>query len=127
MEEGRNDYKHEESKSTYIPSLEILVLTDREANKCYLWNVDKKTSIVVEDERLKKPMGVCATSSGLICVCFSATHYIVLISPTGKALGSFKLTTHCPYYVVVSRDDKHLLVFTAPQKEQRQLHIVKLI
>ena len=118
-------YTFDKSRTTYIPSQSLLVLTDQEANKCYLWNVKEKTSIVVEDDRMKKPRGVCATSSGLIFVCASATHSIVQISPTGKVLGSFPLTTKYPYSVAVSRDDKQLLVYNNPT-EHRKLQLFKL-
>jgi len=50
-----NSYKHEEIKTTYIPSLDILVFTDKEAHTCYLWNIKEKASIVVEDDRMKEP------------------------------------------------------------------------
>ena len=119
-------YKQRESKTTYIPSLDILVLTDRAADKCYLWNVKEKTSIVVEDERIKEPRGVCATSSGVIFVCSSATLSIVQISPKGKVLGSFQLATYCPYSVAVSRDDKKLLLFKKCER-QMKLQLFKLI
>ena len=118
-------YKHEQSKTTYIPSLDILVLTDREAHKCFLWNVKDKTSIAVEDERMKEPNGVYATSSGIICVCSSATHSIVQISPIGKVIGSFRLAIKWPYSVAVSPDDKKLLVFNS-QPGQRTLQLFKL-
>ena len=115
-----------DSKTTCIPSLDILVLTDKAADKCYLWNVKENTSIVVEDERIKEPRGVCATSSGVIFVCSSATHSIVQISPKGKVLGSFQLATYCPYSVAVSRDDKKLLLFKKCER-QMKLQLFKLI
>ena len=118
-------YKVEENNTTYIPSLDILVVTDKEAHKCYLWNVKEKTSIVVEDDRMKEPVGVCVTSSGVIYVCSSDNHSIVQISPTGKVLGSFRLTTPWPYSVAMSRDDKQLLVFNSTV-EQKKLQLFKL-
>ena len=118
-------YTFDKSRTTYIPSQSLLVLTDQEANKCYLWNVKEKTSIVVEDDRMKEPGGVCATSSGLIFVCASATHSIVQISPTGKVLGSFPLTTKYPYSVAVSRDDKQLLMHNN-SRGHKKLQLFKL-
>lgn len=84
-------YKFNESKSTYIESLNMLVVTDRFAHKCYIWNAKYKISAVVEDEQLREPKGVCATTYGLIFVCSSGTNSIVQISPQGKVLGSVKL------------------------------------
>ena len=106
-------YSFDQSKTTYSHSQSLLVLTDMEAHTCYLWNMEQKTSIIVEDERIKKPMAVCATSSGLIFVCSYATGSIFQISPTGKVLGSFRLETGNPHSLAVSRDDKHLLVLNS--------------
>ena len=118
-------FEYDRSKTTYIPSLQLLVQTDVKEHKCYIWNVEEKHCITVEDERIKEPKGVCATSSGIIFVCSSANHSIVQISPTGRILGSFPLTIRWPYSVAVSQDDKRLLVFNASCVE-RKLQLFKL-
>ena len=109
---------------TFIPLLDMLVLTDRDADKCYLWNVKEKVKIVVNDTQIKAPRRVCATKSGLIFVCSEGTKSIVQISPTGQVLGSFHLDTNF-ITVAVSHDDTQLLVFTS-DGEQRQLQLFKL-
>ena len=62
---------------TFIPSLETLVISDSDANECYLWNVKDKVKIVVNDYQIKAPRLVCSTNSGIIYVCSEGTKSIV--------------------------------------------------
>ena len=113
--------------STFIPGplLETLVLTDRDASKCYLLNVKEKVKIVVEDDQIKNPGGVCATTSGHIFVCSTGTKSIVQISPSGKVLGLIPFS-YPPYSIAVSHDEKQLLVFTYTTKNRvLQLYNIK--
>ena len=117
-------YAFDTSWCTFIPLHAMLVLTDRDANECYLWNVKEKVKRIVTDKRIISPKGVCATQSGLIFVCSEDTKSIVQISPTGQVLGSFRLS-HWPECVAVSCDDTHLLVSTL-DNDENQLQLLKI-
>ncbi|KAH3815868.1 hypothetical protein DPMN_144402, partial [Dreissena polymorpha] len=82
-------YTFEESKCTYVPSKNTLVLTDRYAHTVYMFDTVKGTSRAVTNENIQRPIGACVGPGDTVLVCSGAKNSIVHITVDGDILCTY--------------------------------------
>ncbi|XP_052783091.1 uncharacterized protein LOC128219322 [Mya arenaria] len=103
-------YMINESRGTYIPSINTVVLTARYANTVYLYNTVTGMETELKDRRIREPRDACVGPDGSIFVCSQKSNSIVQISPSGDILTSLNVDMRGPYTVAVSRDGSRMIV-----------------
>ncbi|XP_052783078.1 uncharacterized protein LOC128219309 [Mya arenaria] len=119
-------YKLEESKCTYIPSRDVLVLTDKHAHTVYMYNTATGKSSEVKDFRIREPRGAFAGPDQSVFVCSGKTNSIIQISPDGDILASCDVDKKYPYAVAVSSDGSRMAV-TNNKGDVKKLKLFKII
>ncbi|XP_052784435.1 uncharacterized protein LOC128220193 [Mya arenaria] len=119
-------YKIDESKCTYIPSRDVLVLTDRHAHTVYLYNTATGKSSEVKDGRIREPRGACAGPDDSVFVCSRNTNSVIQISPDGDILASCDVDMDGPYAVAVSRTGSRMAMVNCA-KGVKELKLFKII
>ncbi|KAH3813013.1 hypothetical protein DPMN_141461 [Dreissena polymorpha] len=99
-----------ESKSTYVPSKNSLILTDRLAHTVYIYDTMKGTSKAVTNKKLKEPCGACVGPDDTVLVCSRLTNSIVHLTVEGDFLGTYPLDMTFPRTVCMSADGTKLAV-----------------
>ncbi|XP_052783077.1 uncharacterized protein LOC128219308 [Mya arenaria] len=122
---NRKTYKLDESKCTYLPSQDSLVLTDSQAHIVYKYNTltGKRSELI--DERIQVPRGASVGPDDSVFVCCANTNSVIQISPDGDILASCDVDMMYPYAVAVSRDGSRMAV-TNSAGDARQLKTLKL-
>ncbi|XP_052783083.1 uncharacterized protein LOC128219313 [Mya arenaria] len=103
-------YKLGESKCTYIPSRDTLVLIDRFAHTVYMYNTVSGKGEEVKDDRIREPAGACAGPDASVFVCSMNTNSVIQIPPDADILASCDVDMKYPYAVAVSRDGSRMAV-----------------
>ncbi|XP_060564782.1 uncharacterized protein LOC132723992 [Ruditapes philippinarum] len=110
---------------TYIRSSDKMVLTDKNDDTVYIYDVKTNTKVVVKDDQIKEPRGVTVGPYDTILVCSKETNSIVQISQTGQILSSHKTDTKFPNIACVSHD-KSFLAVTNTCNGKRKLQKFKI-
>ncbi|XP_052214378.1 uncharacterized protein LOC127833254 [Dreissena polymorpha] len=97
------------SKITYVKSNNMLVLTDRFANKVHMYNTMTRMCREVTDENLKEPRGVCVHGNTVL-VCSRLNNCIVHLTVDGNILGTYSVDLNGPYSICINSDETRLAV-----------------
>ncbi|XP_053404872.1 uncharacterized protein LOC128558728 [Mercenaria mercenaria] len=119
------EYTVDTSACTYIRKRDKVILTDRQENIVYIYDIKSNSRIVVKDDQIKEPRGVAVGPSDCILVCSKGTNSIVQISQTGSVLSSYKLDMNFPFKVCVSKD-KSLIAVSSNLNGGRKLQLLKV-
>ncbi|XP_052214376.1 uncharacterized protein LOC127833252 [Dreissena polymorpha] len=103
-------YTFEESKCTYVPSKNTLVLTDRYAHTVYMFDTVKGTSRAVTNENIQRPIGACVGPGDTVLVCSGAKNSIVHITVDGDILCTYHVDMQLPYTLCMKNDGSRLVV-----------------
>ncbi|XP_060597306.1 uncharacterized protein LOC132751186 [Ruditapes philippinarum] len=106
-------YPADSSDCTYIKSSDKLVITDRDEDTVFIYDIKTDSRVVIKDDQIQEPRGAAVGLSDTILVCCRTTNTIVQISQTGQILSSYKLEMKHPYKVCVSRDKSFLVVINS--------------
>lgn len=100
------------SCSIYLPSRNILVLTDASDNSVHLYDVVDNfvTRRVVKHQALEHPLGVSVGPEDCLFICSVNTDSIVQVSASGKVISSNKVSFRFPVLTCVSKDRKRMAV-----------------
>ncbi|KAH3815803.1 hypothetical protein DPMN_144334 [Dreissena polymorpha] len=118
-------YKFAESKCTYVPSKNTLVLTDRYAHTVYVYDTVKGTSRAVTDENIQEPRGACVGPGDTVLVCSMMKDSIVHLTADGNILGTYPLDMKWPYTLCMNKDRNRLAVSNGAPGE-RKLRMYKV-
>ncbi|XP_052799357.1 uncharacterized protein LOC128230972 [Mya arenaria] len=121
-----NKYKIGESKCTYIPSHDSLVLTDRYSHTVYMYNTKTGKSTEVNHDRIRKPRGACVGPDDSVIICSNGTNSIVQVSSVGEIMSSCGVEMNYPYAVAISKD-RSLMAVTNDPGGVRKLQLFKII
>ncbi|KAL4216676.1 hypothetical protein ACF0H5_024399 [Mactra antiquata] len=98
---------------TFICDREILVQTDREEDKIYIYNIEYGENVVAKGELVKSPCGVAVGPYDHVFVGSESTKCLVEITPGGRVLSSHQVDMWYPRYIAISKDNKLLAVSNA--------------
>ncbi|XP_053404905.1 transcription intermediary factor 1-alpha-like [Mercenaria mercenaria] len=118
-------YRHDAVSCTYINELDKVIISDRDENLVYIYDVTTNTRVIVRDSRIQGPRGVAVGPMNCVFVCCKNTDSIVQVSPTGVILSSHKLEVKFPFHVCVS-EDKTKLAVSNRCKGKSRLQVLKI-
>ncbi|KAL4216718.1 hypothetical protein ACF0H5_024441 [Mactra antiquata] len=95
---------------TFICDREILVQTDTEEDKIYIYNIESGENVMVNDKLVKSPCGVAVGPYDHVFVGSESTKCLVEITPGGRVLSSHQVDMWNPRYIAISKDKKLLAV-----------------
>jgi hypothetical protein len=72
-------YPQGSNASTYIKSIDKLMITDRYEHTVYLYDIKIDSRVVVKDDQIEEPCGAAVSPSETILVCCRNTNCIVHI------------------------------------------------
>ncbi|XP_052783259.1 uncharacterized protein LOC128219492 [Mya arenaria] len=104
---GRS-YEIDESKCTYIPYGDTLVLTDRHDHTVYMFNTVTGKNTKIKDRSIREPRDACVGPDDSVFVCSEKTNSVIQISPDGDILASCNVDMTFPLAVTVSRDGSRM-------------------
>ncbi|KAH3815867.1 hypothetical protein DPMN_144401 [Dreissena polymorpha] len=107
---NKKTYKHEQSKCTYVPSKNTLVLTDRYAHTVYMFDTVKGTSRAVTNDNIQEPKGACVGPGDTVLVCSMAKNSIVHLTVDGDILCTYHVDMQLPYTLCMKNDGSRLVV-----------------
>ncbi|KAH3898423.1 uncharacterized protein LOC127864816 [Dreissena polymorpha] len=122
----KKEYKHEESKCTYVPSKNTLVLTDRFAHTVYMYDTVKGTSRAITHDNIKQPIRPCIGPDDTVLVCSGAKNSIVRLTVEGEILDTYSLDMEWPYALCMNKDGNRLAVSAGSAIGIRKLRIYNL-
>ncbi|KAL4216702.1 hypothetical protein ACF0H5_024425 [Mactra antiquata] len=98
---------------TFICDREILVQTDTEEDKIYIYNIESGENVMVQDKLVKSPCDVAVGPYDHVFVGSESTKCLVEITPGGRVLSSHQVDMYAPRYIAISKDKKLLAVSNA--------------
>ncbi|KAL4216713.1 Transcription intermediary factor 1-alpha [Mactra antiquata] len=98
---------------TYICGREILVQTDTDEDKIYIYNIESGENVMVKDKLVKSPCSVAVGPYDHVFVASKGTNCTVEITPGGRVLSSHQVDMDYPLYIAISKDKKLLAVSNA--------------
>ncbi|XP_052783254.1 uncharacterized protein LOC128219486 [Mya arenaria] len=122
---GRS-YEIDESKCTYIPYGDTLVLTDRHDHTVYMFNTVTGKNTKIKDRSIREPRDACVGPDDSVFVCSEKTNSVIQISPDGDILASCNVDMTFPLAVTVSRDGSRMAV-TNSESGMRKMKLFKII
>jgi len=103
-------YEPGESKCTFISNHKTVVLTDRNAHKVYLSNIENGRCRIVHSDKIRSPRGACPGIDGTVFVCSGRTGTVVQLTTQGTVISSHDVSMKWPFAVSLSRDGTRLAV-----------------
>ncbi|XP_052216614.1 uncharacterized protein LOC127834639 isoform X2 [Dreissena polymorpha] len=103
-------YKIDESMCTYVQSKNTSVLTDRDANKVFMYDTLNGTSRAVTNNNIREPCSACAGPNDTALVCSKNNHAIAHLTVDGDVLGFYPVDLKLPHSLCVSKDGTKLAV-----------------
>ncbi|KAH3815860.1 hypothetical protein DPMN_144394 [Dreissena polymorpha] len=107
---NKKTYKFEESKCTFVPSKNTLVLTDRDAHTVYMLDTVKGTSRAVTHDNIQEPIGACVGPGDSVLVCSMAKNSIVHLTVDGDILCTYHVDMRSPYTLCMKNDGSRFVV-----------------
>ncbi|KAL4216704.1 hypothetical protein ACF0H5_024427 [Mactra antiquata] len=111
---------------TFICDREILVQTDRDEDKIYIYNIESGENVMVSDKLVKSPCGVAVGPYDHVFVGSNSTKCLVEITPGGRVLSSHQVDMWYPRYIAISKDKK-LLAVSNSAKGAVKLSLYKIV
>ncbi|KAH3898421.1 hypothetical protein DPMN_022651 [Dreissena polymorpha] len=103
-------YGYEESRCTYVPSKNTLVLTDKIAHTVYMYDIVKGTTIAVTNENIEYPRGACRGPGDTVLVCIGAMNSILHLTADGDILDTYQVDMTLPFSLCMAQDGSKLAV-----------------
>ncbi|KAH3812807.1 uncharacterized protein LOC127836643 [Dreissena polymorpha] len=114
----KKTYRRDDSKCTYVPSKNTLVLTDRSAHTVYLYDTVKGKYKVVTDDNIRRPRSACVGPGDTVLVCSEAKNSVVHLTVEGDILGTFPLDMQGPWALCMNNNGTRLAVSNRNKKIQ---------
>ncbi|XP_052776887.1 uncharacterized protein LOC128214451 isoform X2 [Mya arenaria] len=99
-----------QSFSAYAEQLGIIILTDFDSNKLYMFNTHTGETICVEDKRIQGPRQVVIGSEETVLVSCEKNSSVCRINFDGQVLQSFEVEMQHPSALCISIDGTKLVV-----------------
>ncbi|KAL4216715.1 hypothetical protein ACF0H5_024438 [Mactra antiquata] len=106
-------YPVDRNYCTFICDREVIVQTDIEEDKIYIYNIESGENVMVKDKLVKSPCGVAVGPYDHVFVGSESTKCLVEITPGGRVLSSHQVDMWYPRYIAISKDKKLLAVSNA--------------
>ncbi|XP_053404908.1 uncharacterized protein LOC128558749 [Mercenaria mercenaria] len=110
---------------TYISERDKVIISDRDENIVYIYDVTTNSRVVVRDSRIQEPQGIAVGPVNCVFVCCKYPSSVVQISPTGVILSSHKLNMKNTFRVCVSKDKTKLAVSNICEGKKK-LQVLKI-
>ncbi|KAL4216711.1 hypothetical protein ACF0H5_024434 [Mactra antiquata] len=119
-------YPRDTNYCTFICDREILVQTDTDEDKIYIYNIESGENVTVSDKLVKSPCGVAVGPYDHVFVGSNSTKCLVEITPGGRVLSSHQVDMWYPRYIAISKDKK-LLAVSNSAKGAVKLSLYKIV